>query len=200
MYGFRKNIKAITYLNFPLCTLLLIIAKPLIELLYGSKWDPAVPYFQLLCISGMLYSMNSLNGSVVKALGKGKVYFTLTFTQRAIGLVLMFLGIRYSVKGLLIAVITSEFINYFLFSIANGRLLGYGLWLQLKDVFFCLIISVFVGVVVFYCGKMMSMHPYLVMVIQVIIYVCLFAGISALFKIEGYYTYKDVVKQLINHR
>ena len=98
LYGLRKNIKAITYLNFPLCILLLVIASPLIELLYGAKWNSSVPYFQLLCLSGLLYTMNSLNGSVVKALGKGKLYFTLNLIQRIVGLLLMFAGVRYSVS------------------------------------------------------------------------------------------------------
>lgn len=197
LFGLRKNIKAITYLNFPLCVVLLIIAKPLIELLYGAKWDPSAPYFQLLCISGMLYAMNSLNGSIVKALGKGKMFFTINLVQRAIGLALMFFGIRYSVKGLLIAVVASGFINYFIYSVANGKLLNYGLWMQLKDVIDSLLLSVIVGVAVFFLSRLLPWHPYLVMAVQIVVYIGLYWAVSKLLKLEGYFTYREIFKQLI---
>ena len=197
LYGLRKNIKAITYLNFPLCILLLVIASPLIELLYGAKWNSSVPYFQLLCLSGLLYTMNSLNGSVVKALGKGKLYFTLNLIQRIVGLLLMFVGVRYSVKGLLIAVVVSAYFSYFLYSLANSRLLGYGLWKQLKDVFWGLLLSVSVGVVVYMLGRYLTWHPYLVMTIQIIIYIGLYWGVSKLLRFEGYSTYREVLNQII---
>lgn len=197
LFGLRKNIKAITYLNFPLCVVLLLIAKPLIELLYGEKWDPSAPYFQLLCISGMLYAMNSLNGSVVKALGKGKMYLTIHLVQRVIGLVLMFLGIRYSVEGLLIAVVATGFISYFIYSVANGILLNYGMWMQLKDVLDSLLLSIIVGAAVFFLGRFLPWHPYLVMIVQIVVYVGLYWIVSKLLKLEGYSTYREVFKKLI---
>lgn len=197
LFGLRKNIKAITYLNFPLCILLLVIAKPLIDLLYGAKWEFSVPYFQLLCLSGLLYTMNSLNGSVVKALGKGKLYFTLHLIQRIIGLLLMIVGVRYSVKGLLMAVVASSIFNYLLFSIANSTLLGYGLWRQLKDVLWSLLLSILVGVLVFLLGRYLPWHDYLVMTIQIIVYVGLYWVVSKLLKFEGYCTYMEIIKQVL---
>lgn len=200
LYGLRKNIKAITYLNFPLCMLLLVIAKPLIEILYGAKWDASVPYFQLLCLSGMLYTMNALNGNIVKALGKGKLFFIIHIVQRVVGLLLMIAGIGFSVKGLLAAVCLSQFINYVIYSVANGKLLNYGIWQQFKDVFQSLLLSVFVGVAAFFTGYYLPWHPYLVMIIQIIVYIGLFWGISKLLKFDGYITYRDVVKQFIFHK
>lgn len=200
LYGFRKNIKAITYLNFPLSVLLLVIAKPLIEILYGEKWDLSVPYFQLLCVSGLLYTLNSLNALTVKSLGKGKLYFSLSLIQKIIGLLLMFAGIRYSVKGLLMAVVIGSYINYIIFSFTNKKLLNYGLWLQVKDVIGNLLLSVVVGVIVFYLGRCFPWHPYLVMAIQIICFLGLYIGISFLFKLEGYVTYHDILKQFVNRK
>lgn len=195
--GLRKNIKAITYLNFPLCMLLLVIAKPLIEILYGAKWDASVPYFQLLCFAGMLYTMNSLNGNIVKALGKGKLFFFIHVVQRVIGLLLMLAGISFSIKGLLVAGILSRFISYVIYSIANGKLLNYGIWQQFKDVFQSLLLSVFVGVAVFFIGRYLPWHRYWVMAVQIVLYVGLYWVVSKLLKLDGYSTYREVFKQLI---
>ena len=45
----------------PLMILLIIIAKPLIVFLLTEKWLPVVPYFQLLCISSILYPLQEYN-------------------------------------------------------------------------------------------------------------------------------------------
>lgn len=200
LYGFRKNIKAITYLNFPLCMLLLVIAKPLIELLYGAKWDASIPYFQLLCLAGMFNTMCALNGNIVKSMGKGKLYLNINIVQRVVGLLLMIVGISFSVKGLLAAVVLSQLINYLIYSMAVGKLLNYGMWQQFKDVFQSLLMSIFVGVVVFLVGHYLSWNPFLVMVIQILIYIGLFLGVSKIIKSEGYVTYREVIQQYILHQ
>lgn len=200
LYALRKNLKSITYINFPLCVLLIIIAKPLIEILYGAKWDFSVPYFQLLCLSGLLYTLNSLNGNIIKAQGKGKLYFMINLIQRIVGLGLMFAGIQFSVKGLLVALVVASYFNYFIFSLANRKLLGYGLWQQIKDVWVSLILAVLVGVFIYLLGRVLPFHHYLVMVLQMVIYAGVYFFFSKLLKLEGYSTYKDVVKQIISKK
>jgi len=197
LYALRKNLKAVTYLNFPLCILLIIIAKPLIEILYGAKWDLSVPYFQLLCLSGLLYTLNSLNGNVVKALGKGRLFFLINLIQRVVGLALMIVGIQYSVKGLLVAVVLASYINYFIYSLANSKLLGYGLWQQIKDVWLSLSLAIFAGLLIYILGRILPIHQYLVMIVQIVAYVGVYLFFSILLKLEGFSTYKDVVKQII---
>ncbi len=198
--GFRKNIVAITYYNFPLCILLLIVAKPLIELLYGSKWDASVPYFQLLCVSGMLYTMTTLNSLVIKSLGRGKLYFSIHLIQRVLGLVFMFVGIGYGVKGLLIAVVISSFLNYIIYSIVNSKLLKYGLWSQCKDVISSLLLSVIIGVIVFILGYYSQWNSFLVMGLQILLYGLLYYFVSKAMGLEGYQHSKTVFDILLQNR
>ena len=54
--GLRKSIQAITFLNFPLMVLLIVIAPGLFRFLFTDKWDEAVPIFQMLCVAEMLFS------------------------------------------------------------------------------------------------------------------------------------------------
>ena len=87
----RRNIKAVTYLNFPLMVLLIIIARPLITLLYGAKWEPSIPFFQILCIYSMVYTLNTLNTSVIKSLGRSGVFFIVQTSKRILGIILFIL-------------------------------------------------------------------------------------------------------------
>lgn len=45
VHSTRKSLIAITYIAFPLITLLCILSKPVIILLYSEKWAPAIPFY-----------------------------------------------------------------------------------------------------------------------------------------------------------
>ena len=73
-HGLKRNIKSIQYINLPVMLLLIVIAEPLIELLYGERWMASIPYFQILCVSRFLGVIIPLNMSIISAKGKGKLY------------------------------------------------------------------------------------------------------------------------------
>lgn len=191
--GVRKNIKAITYLNFPLMALLIVIAHPLITLLYGARWENAVPYFQILCLSSMVYTMNTLNTNVIKSLGKGKIYFLVQLIKRLIGIGLIILGIHFGIFGLLWAVTSVGYICIIINAIVNKRLINYGIIDQIKDVGFCYLLSTMLAALLFYLGSFLPINEYLLMSIQIILYLGLYLLFSVVSKMEGYTIYKEIL-------
>lgn len=191
--GVRKNIKAITYLNFPLMVLMMVIAQPLITLLYGAKWVTAAPYFQILCISSMIYTLNTLNTNVIKSLGKSTIYFIVQLTKRLIGIGLIVAGFQFGIYGLLWAVTSVGYISFIINAIVNGKLIGYGLLKQIKDVGFCYLGTAIIGLAVYFIGLHIPLHPYWVMLIQVILFAGLYWLFSVAGKMEGYQTYKEIL-------
>ena len=191
--GVRKNIKAITYLNFPLMALMIVIAHPLITFLYGARWETSVPFFQILCISSMVYTLNTLNTNVIKSLGKSKIYFFVQLTKRLIGIGLIILGVQFGIMGLLWGVTSVGYICIIINAIVNKRLINYGIWAQIKDVGFCYLLAVAVAAATYFLGQLIPLHEYIVMVIQVAIYCLLYWLLSVIFKMEGYQTYRDII-------
>ncbi len=195
--GVRKNVKAITYINIPMMVLLMIIAAPLIRLLYGPQWDTSVPYFQILCISSMIYTLNTLNTNVIKSLGRSGIYLAVQLIKRLIGIGLIFWSIRYGIYGLLWSVTSVGYICFIINAIVNGRLINYGLFKQIKDIGLCYLTAAAIGAGVYYIGILIPLHQYLVMAIQVVLFVALFWLCSILFKMEGYKTYKEIISNKI---
>ena len=60
----KRITMTISYIIFPIMFILLLCAKPIFLLLYSDRWLPSVPYFQVLCIAGLAYSLQSVNNSV----------------------------------------------------------------------------------------------------------------------------------------
>lgn len=198
--GMRKSTQALTYLNLPMMTLLFIIAHPLITFLYGEKWAPAAPYFQILCIAGLVYCMNTLNTNIIKALGKGKIYFVIQITKRLIGIALILFGMRFGIYGLLWAVTIVAYISLIINTIANKRLILYGLFRQLGDILPCLLLSFITGALTYGIGLLLPWHEYIVMFIQTLVYILIYLSLSKIFKMEGYATYYDIVTQLLHRK
>ncbi len=195
--GMRKSTKALTFLNFPMMILLIIIAQPLITLLYGSKWETATPYFQILCVSGLIYAVNALNTNVIKSLGKGKIYFVIQIIKRSIGIAMIFIGIRFGLYGLLWAVASVSYINFLISALVNNKLINYGFFKQIGDFGGYFLLAVFVGAITYGLGLVLHCHIYLLMLIQLCVYATLYLLSAKLLKMEGFDTYFAVLTKLL---
>ena len=75
--GFKKIIKASTFINFPLMIGLASIADPLIKVVFGEKWIPSIPYFQILCFAGMFYALHAINLNILQVKGRSDLFLKL---------------------------------------------------------------------------------------------------------------------------
>ncbi|MBR4912934.1 MAG: lipopolysaccharide biosynthesis protein [Bacteroidales bacterium] len=198
--GVRKSTKALTFLNFPMMVLLMIVAQPLICLLYGSKWEPSAPYFQILCISGLIYTVNTLNTNVIKSLGKGKIYFVIQITKRLIGIALILFGMRFGIYGLLWAVASVSYISFIINTLVNKKLINYGLLRQIGDVGVCLLLALFIGALTYGLGLLLHCHPYLIMLLQIILYLGLYVAVAKILKMEELDTYVGIISNIVHRK
>ncbi len=188
----RKNVKAITYLNFPLMLLLIVIAHPLIIFLYSSKWEISVPYFQILCISGAIYTLNTLNTNVIKSLGKGKLFFCIQLFKRLIGIAMILFSVRYGIIHMLYAVMAFYFLCYLINAIVVGKLINYGLFKQIRDWIVCMLVTIVAAVSAWGCSFLFPIHEYAVMAIQIVVFSIIYISLSIICKMEGYAIYRDI--------
>lgn len=195
--GMKKSIKATAFLSFPLMIMLAVISEPLIILLYGEKWCPSVPYFMLLCLGGVMSSINCINTNSIIALGKSKVYFFLQLSKRLIGIGMIIWGMQYSVLGMVAGAVSLFYIAFIINGFVNGKLIGYGLMAQIKDILPYLLLSGLLGIVVFYGGRCFVVNRYVVMFCQIFAYCTLFCLFSKLFKFEEIDLFEKVAVEKI---
>lgn len=196
--GVRKNLTSISYLNFPLMALFIVIARPLIILLYTDRWETSISYFQILCIGAMLYTINTVNTNVTRSMGKGALYFWVQFIKRIIGIISILISVRYGIIAMLWTIVVLNYLYFIINSIVTGKLIDYGFMAQLKDVSGVFILSAMVGVITYYGFNLLPIDNYLLaLIIQIIVYSLLYLSLSYVLKIEGFFTYKEVVENLL---
>jgi len=131
---YKKLMQQVMFWNAPALVLLALIAAPLFDLLLSTKWMAAVPYFKLLCISGVMYPLHSYNLNVLKVMGQPALFLKIETVKKIISITGVFLSISYGIYGLLYFQLFFNLISYYLNSFYTGRLIAYPVKEQLADI------------------------------------------------------------------
>jgi len=143
--GYSRALTCSMAISFPMMILMLVTAEPLLRFLLGVKWMPAVPYFQVFCLSGIWYPMHLLNLNILLALGRSDLYLRLEVVKKIISLIVTLLLLRHGVMALAWGLVLSGMICLYVNSYYAGRLAGYGFLTQLRDVVPYAIMTVIAG-------------------------------------------------------
>lgn len=71
----RKFDRMTAYIVFPAMIGLCVVATPLFHTLFGTKWDPSILLFQILCVRGIFTVLISLYNNYMLALGLSRPIF-----------------------------------------------------------------------------------------------------------------------------
>lgn len=101
---FRKLVLSVSLLSYPLLIGLALLAYPFIAVVLGEKWLGAALPLQIMCVAGILRSIDPFLNSVLTATGHVKS----TVTRRGLEFVLLtattFAGVQYGLAGVASAV------------------------------------------------------------------------------------------------
>lgn len=131
--GYSRMMRLLFQLSCPVMVLLISLSSPLYHFLYGDKWMAAAPFFQVLCICGILYPINSYNNSILEVTGRSDLYLRLEVARRTIGVIAIFTGLLFGIYGLLWSTVVTQVIHLFINSYYSGRIINYPLRQQLAE-------------------------------------------------------------------
>jgi teichuronic acid exporter len=166
--GFRKALRAIGLVNFPLMIGLLACARPLVLTLFTDKWNPAVPYLQLLCIVGLFYPLLMINQNVMLAKGHSDLFFRLEIVRKALVVIFIAITWRWGIEAIIWGQIVLSLVAYYLNGYYVGTIVGFGFGAQIRDLLPYLGAACMMGVAVFALNGMPFAHPGVLLVVQVI--------------------------------
>jgi teichuronic acid exporter len=143
--AYSRIIKSTMLLTFLLVLCLAAIAEPLIVLLIGIKWLPAVVYLQILCLGSMLYPLHAINLNMLMVKGRSDLFLKLEIVKKVIGIFPILIGIFYGIKLMLLFSVVGSFISLFLNAAYSKKLINYSINSQIKDVFPSFFVAFFVA-------------------------------------------------------
>lgn len=133
----------------PVLILLAVLAEPVFVFLFTNKWLPAVPYFQILCVTGILFPLHSYNLTILNVKGRSDLFLKLEVIKKILIILTILVAIPFGIIALLYGQVLISFVGFFVNAHYTKRFINYTGWEQLKDVFSIFVLSVIAGVVVY---------------------------------------------------
>jgi len=130
---YSKIIRSVFVTITPIMLVLALVAEPLFELVLTKKWLIAVPYFQLLVISGILTPIHAINVNVFKVFNRTDIFLKLEIIKVILVLILTVIAVFYGIYSLLIAMILNSIIALFINTYYGNEFVNYSTKNQLLD-------------------------------------------------------------------
>ena len=87
---------------------LAVIARPLVLVLLTEKWAACIPYFQLLCIGGLLYPVHVMNLNVLQALGRSDLFLRLEIIKKVLIVINIAITWRWGISAIIYGIILCQ--------------------------------------------------------------------------------------------
>lgn len=194
----KKFTLLVSFLTFPMMTLLILLAKPIFILLYSEKWLDAVPFFQILCIAGLSVCLHSISRQSIAAIGKSKLMFQWAFFKQLMGFVLMMCGVYvWGMKGLLIGMVIKAWAIYFINAWMVSKHIGYKLSRQIADLCPVTVLSLVSMAISYIVGSLSGCSLYIDAVIKFVVFVAVYLSGSHFIKMEAYLEAKHLAVNFV---
>jgi O-antigen/teichoic acid export membrane protein len=167
--NYRRLLMATSLISCYLSLTMAACAESMIIGLIGPQWEASIPYLQLLCFSGMLYPMQSLNLNILKIKGRSDLFLKLEIIKKILLVPVIIIGIQLGILPMLFAVVAISFISYFLNSYYSGELISYPTFEQIKNIAPSFLIAFTIALVVYLLSHVFYVSPLIMLVIQVAI-------------------------------
>ena len=193
----RNSITISSYIIFPMMAGLIGVATPLVQLLLTDKWLPCVPYMQIYCFTLAFNPVHTCNLQAINAMGRSDIFLKLEFIKKAMGITTLAIAVLCFDSPLAIAMTgaVTVLISCFINAWPNKRLVGYSYFEQMRDILPSFLASAVMCAAVLALQYLLSLPQLVVMAIQIVVGVVLYAAISAIFGLAPYRLLMGLLKK-----
>lgn len=189
---YLKMFEIISFLSFGLTGLLFILGSDIIISLFGEKWAPSIPIFQILILASATIPLNSLMWNAIMSQGKSKENFYLGLVKKTISLIPFVIAIKYNILYFTVTWVIAKYIatslNMFLiYKISAVSIRG-----QMISVFKTSI-PLALGIVVFYFADLQNIGT---RIAGALIFLAVYITYAALINNQGFKYIQNTIKEI----
>lgn len=195
---FRKAYKQIMlmvlFVITPIMVLMGVLAQPLIVFLFSEKWLPAVPIFQIICFTGILYPLHLYNLVVLQVKGRSDLYLKLEIMKKVLLSVVLIVSFFYGFYALLWGQLVFSILALLINTYYAGVMLDYSTLSQLRDVAPVFVFGIVTGLAVYGINFFINDLNVLIRLISgSILGLSVYGGIAWLFKFQSISDIKNLI-------
>lgn len=190
--------EVMNFLIFPVMLGLIAVVGDFIKVFLPPRWLPVIPYFRILCISGLFAPLSVVSYNILKIRSDGKMIFRLEIVKKLIATAVLIITIPISVK----AIAWGQTIIFFSDAIINifgaGRYLHWTLWSGIKSTLPYLAFSLFMVAAVYGVHLLLlGIVPlWIVLLAEIAAGIAAYGVLTIIFRPEGWKEVRTILHQM----
>ncbi|MDT0294068.1 lipopolysaccharide biosynthesis protein [Mesonia ostreae] len=194
---YAKLMRLVVFLVTPILVYLGVVAEPFFRWLLTEKWLPAVPYFQILILSGVFYPIYKYNLNICQLKGRSDLVLKLSIFQNGLLVIGALSAIWFGIYGLLYSLLVINIIVTGTNASISGNLINYGIGQQVKDLIPIFAVNIIVAffTFIFYKNVLYDMSDMLILLIIGASAFILYGAISYVAKLRTLSDMIELIKQ-----
>lgn len=196
--AYQRIMQMVIFLLAPILIFTAVLAEPVFRFIYTEKWLPAVPYFQILCVTGILYPLNDYNLQILNIKGRSDLFLRLEIIKKILVVAVLFAVFQFGIYGLLFGRVLLSFLSFGINTYYSGRFINYTTLQQIKDIIPTITIALLAGVLIFVVDSYLialKVHDLFRILLGGIIGVVTFVAFSWWLKIEAMTEIKNIIQR-----
>ncbi len=189
-----KVISISSFVLLPLYFGLISVSENLVQILLTEKWLPCIPFIIIMCINGIIGTIDIVDLQVLKAIGRSDIVLKMEFVKKPLYIIITIVALQFNIITLALTVPIASVIAIMINSFFVNKYIGYCLWQKMKDSAKSFLISMFMGIVV-YAMNYLLINQLTLLVLQVLCGALLYTSLSFLLKNKNLKYCMNVLKK-----
>jgi len=140
--AYKSALRLVLSITSAMMLILVLVAEPLFRIVYGSKWLPAVPYFQILCIASIFLPIGTYNLNILKVKGRSDLFLKVEIIKKVIGILSLAICIPFGITAIVWSLCLTNIFFAYLNGYFSGKFIHYTMKDQIMNSFSVIIISI----------------------------------------------------------
>lgn len=191
--GVRHALRGVMLINVPVMLGILATAEPLVLVLFGRQWLPAVPILQVLALGGIFWPLHVINLNVLIAQGHSNLFFRLEVIKKLVGVVLLVIGFFYGVMGIAWSQVAFGLLAFGINAHYTKIHLNYGVWQQTREFFPALLLSVVMAVAMGAVGAAIDVNAAATLSVQLVTGIAFYLSGCHLLRLRAYLEAREII-------
>lgn len=193
--SYRQVVMVVAYAMFPVVAGLIATAGEFFSVFLGEKWMPTVPFFEVICLTGLFYPVAMVAYNILKVRSDGKIIVRLEIAKKVVMTGIFAVTIPHSVMAVvwgLVAISCCEMAINFL---ATTRYTTLTLYRFVRTQLPVALVAAAMYGAVMGAGSLLGPDPLLRLCVKILVGTAVYWGLSALFRLEAYREVVEIVRK-----
>ena len=183
--SYRQVLMVMAFVMIPMMAGLVAVADDMFALI-GDKWRPTVPYFRVLCLTGITQPIAMVAYNILKVRSNGRIIFQLEIVKKLIMTAILALTIPMSVEAVVWGLVVMSVIEMVVNFGATLRYTSVSVWHVVRDLLTPLALAtVMCGAVYALSGAVQAWPIAVRLIVEVATGVAIYAGGAWVLRFEG---------------